>query len=467
MKRNIVRLGCVLLGGFLALAVHLGYLQAVQGRSLTAHPYNRRLAAYEQEVLRGSIVDRQGRVLARTERPGRRIYPDGYNVAPVVGYLSPRYGRTGLEAGMDYYLLGLNPELKLQNMVRRLKGEVQRGNTVKLTLDAELQAYAMRLLSGRRGAAVLLDPRTGEVLALASQPSFDPGTVDDRWADLSTDPAAPLVNRAVDGAYPPGSIMKLITAAAALAAGKVVPGEVFSCPGYITVDGFTLRDTAAHGKVNLVRALALSCNTTFAHLGLRVGAADLVRTAQAFGFDRGSGFELPERGATMAAPEEMTRAELAASSIGQGRVLVSPLRMALVAAAIANQGVIMQPHLVAAVEDPEGRAVLVSSPRVWLTATTPQTASVIREGMVAAVREGTAREAALSGVTVAGKTGSAETTHGPPHAWFVGFAPAEAPRVVVAVIVENAGAGGAVAAPLGRQLLKKALARDGLEEHGR
>ena len=447
--------------------MHLGYLQVVQGRVLAAHPYNRRLIAYEQEVLRGTITDRRGEVLARTEGPGNRVYPQGYDAAPVVGYLSRRYGRTGCEAAMDYYLLGLNPELRLQNMLRRLKGEVPRGNDVRLTLDAELQAHAMNLLRGRRGAAVVLDPRTGEVLAMASQPSFDPAAVDDRWPELSTDPAAPLVNRATDGAYPPGSLMKLITAAAALETGKLAQGEVFSCAGHIVVDGFDLRDTAAHGRVDLVRALAVSCNTTFAELGLRVGPEDLFRAAQAFGFGRASGLELPERGASLPAPEGMARPEVAATAIGQGRTLVSPLRMALVAAAFACDGVIMQPHLVVAVTDPEGRPVFTSVPRVWLTATTPQVAAAVRNGMVAAVRVGTARQAALPGVTVAGKTGSAQNPQGAPHAWFVGFAPAEAPRVVVAVIVENGGAGGTVAAPLGRELLKQALARSGLEDHDR
>lgn len=439
----------------------------VQGRVLAAHPYNRRLIAYEQEVLRGTITDRRGEVLARTEGPGKRVYPQGYAAAPVVGYLSRRYGRTGCEAAMDYYLLGLNPELRLQNMLRRLKGEVPRGNDVRLTLDAELQAHAMNLLRGRRGAAVVLDPRTGEVLAMASQPSFDPAAVDERWPELSADPAAPLVNRVTDGAYPPGSLMKLITAAAALETGKLAQDEVFSCAGHIVVDGFDLHDTAAHGRVDLGRALAVSCNTTFAELGLRVGPEGLFRAAQAFGFGRASGLELPERGASLPAPEGMARPEVAATAIGQGRTLVSPLRMALVAAAFARDGVIMQPHLLVAVTDPEGRSVFTSVPRVWLTATTPQVAAAVRNGMVAAVRGGTARQAALPGVTVAGKTGSAQNPQGAPHAWFVGFAPAEAPRVVVAVIVENGGAGGTVAAPLGRELLKQALARSGLEDHDR
>ncbi|MBC7105417.1 MAG: cell division protein FtsI [Firmicutes bacterium] len=368
---------------------------------------------------------------------------------------------------MDYYLLGLNPELRLQNMLKRLRGEVPRGNDVRLALDAELQAYAMDLLDGRRGAAVVLDPRTGEVLAMASQPSFEPAAVDEYWTELSTDRDAPLVNRATDGAYPPGSLMKIVTAAAALEGGKVAREEVFSCPGRIVVDGFELRDTAAHGRVDLVRALAVSCNTTFAELGLRVGADGLFRAAQAFGFGRASGLELPERGASLPEPGEMTRPEVAATAIGQGRALVSPLRMALAAAAVANGGVIMQPRLVLAVTDPEGRTVFASAPRAWLTATTPQAAETIRDGMVAAVRAGTAKQAALPGVTVAGKTGSAQNPQGAPHAWFVGFAPAEAPRAVVAVIVENGGAGGTVAAPLGRELLKRALERGGLEDHAR
>lgn len=462
MKNNILKLGYLLLGLFVVLVIYLSYLQVFRGPALAANPYNRRFQEIESQVRRGTIYDAKGTALARTDfsnGKGRRVYPGGADTAHQVGYISERYGRTGLESAYDRYLLGMEGADRIKNLINRLLGKEQVGGDVTLTIDSSLQGLAMDLLGDRRGAVVLLDTRTGAVRVMASSPSYDPNHLEETWPQLVKDEASPLLNRAAQGAYPPGSTFKVVTAAGALAANPGLAGKTFNCPGYLMVDGFKLTDLAAHGEVNLRKALAVSCNTTFAQLGLGLGADGFYRTVKAFGLDQDPDPGIPARPGTLAPPGKMTPAELAGSAIGQGEVLVSPLQMALVAAAVANGGVIMHPYLVETVRDSLGQTVEQAVHRPWLTATTPEIAGIIKDGMVDAVQYGTARAAAVSGMQVAGKTGSAQNPQGQTHAWFIGFAPAERPRLAVAVILENAGSGGSAAAPIAGKLLASAAAR--------
>lgn len=465
MKQNIQRLGYVVLGCFVVVSLYLGYVSVFWGPRLNAHPYNRRLIALEAHIQRGSIYDRQGVILAQSKE-GRRYYPLGELAAHPVGFVSALYGKTGLEAALDAYLLGQAPGDRVRMFWDRLRGRVPVGNDVVLTLDARLQRLAMQLLAGRRGAAVVLNPRTGAILAMASSPGFDPNRIEENYQAVQREKEAPLFNRATQSAYPPGSTFKVVTAAAALAAERGTAKRVFDCQGSITVDGFVLRDTVAHGRVSFERALVESCNSTFALLGLELGAQRLYRAARSFGFEQNPWENTatpfwPYRPGSLTPPEKMSRPLLASSAIGQGEVLANPLQMALVAAAIANGGVIMRPYFVERVLGPSGRVLYRSEPRTWVKATDGEVAEIIKKAMVAAVREGTGREASLPGVNVAGKTGSAQNPHGDAHAWFIGFAPAEAPRVAVAVIIENGGSGGIVAAPVARELLALALSLSG------
>ncbi|RJQ24909.1 MAG: cell division protein FtsI [Peptococcaceae bacterium] len=458
MKQSILKIWYLLLGCFLALVFYLSYLQIGWGPALAAHQRNPRLAEYEAKIKRGAIYDLKGVVLAETRFAGdKRIYPRGADFAPVVGFVSDRYGRTGLESAYDRYLLGKDDLGRFKHFFDRLLDQEEVGNDLTLTIDADLQKAAFAMLDGYRGAIVVLDSRSGAVRALASAPSFDPNRLDDNWPRLLEDEAKPLLNRAVQGAYPPGSTFKLVTAAGALVNLPGVAERTFNCPGYLVVEGYKLNDTAVHGAVYFTEALAVSCNTTFAALGLELGAANFYQTARSFGLGREPPLELAVRTSTLAGPDRLTGTELASSAIGQGEVLVTPFQMALVTAAIANNGIIMRPYLVSKVESASGELLQQAAPQPWLTATTPPAAGVIREGMRAAVQYGTARAAAVPGITVAGKTGSAQNPHGKTHAWFVGFAPAQEPQLVVAVVLENAGAGGTVAAPLAGRLLKRAL----------
>ena len=463
MKHNILKLGIMMLGLFVVLVVYLSYLQVVKGPALAASPYNRRFQEYESQVRRGTIYDVKGVALARTEfsggKKGSRVYPRGADMAHLVGYISDRYGRAGLESAFDGNLLGMEGADKIKNLINKLLGKDQAGGDIALTVDSSLQKLAMDLLGSRRGAVVLLDPRTGAVRVMASSPSYDPNHLDENWSRLVKDEASPLMNRAAQGAYPPGSTFKVVTAAGALAANPDLASKTFDCQGYLMVDGYKLTDLAVHGEVNLTKALAVSCNTTFAQLGLNLGADGFYRTVKAFGLEQDPALEIPVRPGTMAPPGKMIPTELASSAIGQGKVLVSPLHMALVAAAIANKGVMMRPYLVETVKDSLGETTQRAAAHPWLNAITPEISGVIREGMVDAVRYGTARAAAVSGMQVAGKTGSAENARGQTHAWFIGFAPSDQPRLAIAVILENAGMGGSVAAPVAGSLLEAAINR--------
>ncbi len=462
MRSNIFRLGVFLLGLLLIFTVYLSYLAIYRGPEFAAHPYNRRWQVQEEKIWRGKIVDAGGTVLAfdqRTSSGKRRVYSLGEATAHILGYCSARYGRAGLEALLDRHLLGMEGADSFRNLIRGILGEEKASGDAVLTIDAKLQQEAMELLAGRRGAAVVLDPRTGAIRAMVSSPSFDPNRLDQIWEGIAYDESSPLLNRATCGAYPPGSAFKVVTAAAALTKDPDLAQRTVDCPGYIEVEGFRLGDLAAHGRVDMIKALAVSCNAYFAGLGLEMGASAFYRAVKNFGLEEDPGIELPVRPATFAPRDKMRGAELAASAIGQGEVLVSPLHMALVAAAIANNGVLMRPYLVEELLDSSGQTVQRAEPRAWKTALSPAAAAVIKEGMVEAVAKGTAGAAGLAGVQVAGKTGSAQNPLGKTHAWFIGFAPVDKPRVVVAVILENAGSGGEVAAPVAGKLFNLAFAR--------
>ncbi|WP_258359462.1 peptidoglycan D,D-transpeptidase FtsI family protein [Moorella sulfitireducens] len=446
---------------FVILTVYLTYIQVVAGEKLYLTSLNPRLRQVEQQVARGTIYDRAGRVLARTMgEPGefRRQYPFGPATAHVVGYVSGRFGSSGLEAGRDGDLLGLTGWQGMVNKSMRLLGQVPRGNNLHLTLDADLQTLAVNLLAGRRGAAVALDPRTGAVLLLASSPSFDPNRLEEEWNRINSPGAAsPLLNRAIQGLYPPGSTMKLITATAALEADPGILQRDFYCPGYLEVQGWKLTCPRPHGHLNFQEAMMYSCNVTFATLALEAGAEKFKETAAMYGFDKPLKFDLPVAGSRL--PDRLDDGSLAEASIGQGAVLATPLEMAAVTAAIAGKGILMQPYLIEKVTAADGRSLWEAVPRPLQVVTSARIAEEIKEAMVATVNGGTATAVNLAGIQVAAKTGSAQNPGGETHAWLVAFAPAQDPRIAVAVVVENAGAGGAVAAPLAREILAAALRR--------
>lgn len=471
MKHNIRNLGYFLLCIFIILILYLTYLVVQQGNTLARHPQNQRLAAKEASIIRGTIYDRNGVKLAYTNWQGdhgQRGYLTEGGISPfahVIGYVSPKYGSYGLEAAYSKELLGLTEEDAIKNLLDKILNRTPRGNDLISTLDINIQRAALGALNGRKGAVVVLNPKTGEVLAMVSSPTFDCNNITktEIWNQLNKDEDnAPLLNRATLGAYAPGSVIKIVTGVGILEKNVIKSSDTIDCPGYIVVNGNRIADNAVHGKVDFIKAIALSCNTYFAQEGRQLGWDGFNEVVNSFGLNQSPDLKIPVRAGTFASKHRQNESQLVESSFGQGDTLISPLHMALACSAIANQGVIMKPYLLKEIRRSDGEAMSVTENSTWLEATNPHVASLVRDGMIAAVDWGTATSAALPGIKVAGKTGTAETKtnqqpNSLPHAWFVGFAPATDPQVVVAVIVEKAGSGSGVAAPIAREVMAVAL----------
>ena len=468
MDKPIRRLFWLFVLLFVALVVQLTYVQVFDASDLKAKPTNTRAVEQEMKVERGVIVSADGVELAVNREEGQyylREYPQRGLTSPWLGYNSLRYGRAGVERVYNEELSGKSGLLGITGYWDELIGKTHRGADLKLTVNVALQRVAAEALGDRKGAVVALDPRTGAVLAMVSYPRYDPnGLIDSNtmgtvWSEINYDPDTPLLNRAVQGRYPPGSVFKTIVAAAALDTGAATPDSRFVDTGSVTAGGFVVDNygDSVYGEHDFTKAFASSINTTFAKLGVELGADVLAKYAADFGFGKDSPW--PLGGATSVFPDagSMDKAHIAQASYGQGQVLASPLQIALAVAAVANQGRIMKPYLVAQVLDYHKKVLDETEPSVWLQPISSRTADTLKDLMVEAVANGTGTRAALSGVQVAGKTGTAEVADGEPHAWFAGFAPAQDPQVVVAVLVENAGAGGSVAAPIARQVISAAL----------
>ena len=437
--------------------LYLAKLSVWDGDALAAHPLNTRSALMEQDIRRGRILDREGRVIAESSADHVRSYPYGRILAPVTGYQTERYGSVGVEQAAGQALSGVTADAAHAGPLRTLL-RADAGYDVRLTVDAELSEAAWNALGTRRGAVIVMDAATGAVRAMVSSPSFDPAAVEKHWDELTAREDSPLLNRAAQGLYPPGSTFKTLIADAALEAGVTNPDEVFTCTGELAIGSdYVLHEShgEVHGKLHLADALRESCNVTFATLALRLGASGLSSAFERFGI----GAELADPELPMAAAHvpEMKRlgdGEIAQTGIGQGALLVTPLQMALVADAFANGGKMMQPYLIAQVLTAQGTPLYEASPTVWRTATTAQRAAVIDGYMADVVAAGTGTAADVAGVRVTGKTGTAENASGTDHAWFIGSAERGGHKIVMAVIVEEGGFGGRAAAGIAHRIIQ-------------
>jgi len=474
MDVAVRRVFLVAVGLFLILIVNLTYLQVAAAPSLEKKPQNRLAVAQELRVRRGRILAWDGSVIAGVRKHSGfyyRTYPSGNLASHVVGYSSAVYGRSGIEESMNRVLSGRAAELGLRSWADQLLGLPRRGADVTLTLVPTVQREAQRQLAGKRGAIVVVNPTSGAVVASASAPSFSAVSLEKDWRKLRTSRGAPLLDRANQALYPPGSAFKVVTAASALDAGVVTPRTRFTDTGTYGVAGGSVVNyhRERFGQLDFTAALTHSVNTVFGRVGVELGREGLVEGMRAFGFWQRPPLELPAgqvatsgryRAATLVEPDgAMDELAVAWAACGQEQVMTSPLQMALVAAAVANDGRLMRPYLVERVTDFRGRVISQAEPRVWVErALTPETAAALNRMMQQVVRAGTGTAAALAGIPVAGKTGTAETGRSTNQAWFIAFAPADAPRVAVAVTIEDTAAtGGEVAAPLAAAVLRVAL----------
>jgi len=488
MQRNLARLELVLLAGFVVVALALGYWQFYRQDELLARPTNPRIAEEARRVVRGKILDRTGKVLAENvpqpDGASERTYPTG-GLAHIVGYHSERYGNSGIEAKYDDYLSGTRSADPVDRTISALLHRPTVGSDVVLTLDARIQQAAVDALGGNPGAVVVLDPVSGAVLAMASAPTFDPGQIDERWNAMVNDPANPLVNRAIQSTYTPGSTFKVITAAAALDLNLVDPGAKFRCVDPIRIDNLQVdcRNHSHLPTVDFREAFAWSCNRTFALTGLELGTerlalADVLRPpfpwqnqlgrsaqrleeyAGRFWIGKSLPFDLPVEPGQVKGGGEWYPSLLAQTAFGQGELAATPLQMALAAAAIANGGAVPAPYVAGEARAAGGATTSLNHPAGTLgQAISAKTAQTINEMMVLSVDTAWAKPAAMAGVKVGGKTGTAEAgaEGSTPHSWFIGYAPAEQPRVAIAVIMEHKGSGTDFATPAAKTIMQRAL----------
>lgn len=442
------------------------YWQVVRGPALGEDERNPRLGL-SAGLARGGIVSADGEVLARSVPMGgglyRREYLGSEGLGAAVGYVSGRYGASGLEAAWDAHLRGTSVESWLARLAGQSWGRSRPGlPELRTTIRSRVQRAAEEAMAGRRGAVVALNPQTGAVLALVSLPGFRPDRVDSEWKSLRTRPDSPLLNRGVAGLYPPGSAFKPVVALAALEAGAVRRNEVFFCRGRRTVRGQTISDLggAVHGRLDLAQAMAVSCNYVFSGLAMRLSPTDFARRTEAWGLWSPAGLRLQEARGHFPALAAGDRSAMAEVGIGQGSLLVTPMALARFAALLATGGRRIEPYLVESLALPGGPEVRLApfrkkSGRV----ADPSMVAEVNRLLTQVVERGTGWRAGVAGAKVAGKTGSAENPHGPAHAWFMGFAPVGEPQVAVAVVLENGGLGGQMAAPVARRVIEAALER--------
>lgn len=474
IRRTAVALGVLIL----ALMINANVLAVIQNDELRARDGNRRQIIDEYDQQRGSILVGRNAVAKSVPTDERlrylRVYSQGQTYAPATGYYSV-YGATGIEKAEDELLAGSDDRLFVDRLTTLFSGQQQQGGTVVLTLDADAQRAAFEGLGGQEGAVVALDPRTGAILALASSPSFDPNllashdptVVSDNYEELRKDPGDPLLNRSIQQVYPPGSLFKVVVSAAALSSGEYTPQTEIPGPAVLdlpetsaTISNFD-DSPCLDGQVTLTEALALSCNTAFAKIGLDLGDDALRDQAEKFGFNER--LDIPLAVTPSIYPSDLNAPQTAQSAIGQYDVRATAMEMAMVGAGVANDGVVMTPYLVAEERAPDLSTLSVTEPEPMSRAVSSEVAGELSDMMVTVVSNGTGGSAAIPGVSVGGKTGTAQDGNRPPHVWFMAFAPAEDPQVAVAVIVENGGrlgeaaTGGAVAGPIARQVMEAVL----------
>jgi penicillin-binding protein A len=490
VNRQITRLavaGVVLMA---ALIVATTYWQAWAAPGLQDRQDNAIERVAQFQIDRGAITNFRGRV-PLAENVQRKVkgntfyfrrYPQGALTAHVVGYATQARSRAGLERSMNAYLTASNSQLAtvLDTALDRLRGGTIHGNDVFLTLNLRAQRAAMAALGNRCGAVVALEPKTGRVLVHAQRPTYDPNLIEENFAAAQRAPgsecrpAAPLLVRSTDGLYVPGSTFKIVTASAAVDSGKYRIDSTFQDPGYCVEYGkrvfnYSYQGTpAGYGTVNLRQAIQYSINSVFCNLGKDLGAGTLIDYAKRFGFYARPPLETPDnerapsglyQGGRLFDPEDDNQVDPGRFAFGQERLLVTPMQMAMVAATIGNDGVLMEPHVVDRVVAPDGTTIRETKPKQVRRVISKASADAVTEGMVAAVAGGTSTAAQLPGIEVAGKTGTAESgQQGVNTVSFVCFAPADDPQVAVAVFVERQrSTGGQTAAPIARHVLEALL----------
>ncbi|MEA2391928.1 MAG: penicillin-binding protein [Solirubrobacteraceae bacterium] len=457
---------------FVALVFATSWTTVFKAKPLRDNALNRRELLEQQRIHRGLIRSADGTLLARSVRGQQgtyhRTYPAGGLFAHAIGYSFTNLGQAGLEKTRNDDLTGQRTELT--SILDQLRGKVRVGDDVATTLDARAQRVAIQALAGRTGSVVALEPATGAIRVMASTPGFDPNEVPRRFKSLNRQTGAPLLNRATQAGYPPGSTFKVVTAAAAVDSGRFTPTSTLSGKSPIKVSGVPLTNfhNEQFGTIDMTTALTHSVNTYWAQIGEQLGKKTMGEYMDRFGFDARPPLDYPAnqrrpsgefKSSRLLSPESRF-VDVGRMAIGQDKLQVTPLQMAMVAATIANGGTLMKPHLASRVIDPDGRTVDTVKPSVQSHVMSGASARAVGEMMSQVVKEGTGTAGALTGIDVAGKTGTAEidVQRNITQPWFIAFAPAKNPRIAIAVTIERStGQGGTVAAPVAKQVMESLL----------
>lgn len=462
---------------FAVLIGNITYIQVIKASEYQDMPSNNHTINKARYIKRGSVITADGLTLAESIQQAdgtyARSYPNGNLAAHVVGYYSQQYGTMGIENTQNDTLTGSKDYSSWQNALNSLAGISEPGNSVQLTIDSRIQRAAEQALAGRVGAIVALDPRSGAVLAWASAPTFDNTNIQAaiEAANASGGADTSMYDRATLALYTPGSTFKVLTLASALENGLATLDTTYDSPGRMEIGGADVVSIGerGHGTISLAKAFALSSNTVFGQVADGLGAEKLVATARAFGYGQQLGLDFTTAASVMPNPEEMTEWELAwagaGQPVGQGHTpgpQATVMQNALMAATIANNGIAMNPYVVSQILAPDGTVLKTTRGRSLGQAVSTGTAEQVKQAMLDVVQSGTGSAAAIAGVKVAGKTGTAETNNANANSTFVGFAPYDTPTVAIAVVIEQNAKGEESAAAVGGQVLRAALATQGL-----
>jgi peptidoglycan glycosyltransferase len=476
VNKPIIRLYGLVVVLFALLVGFTSRWTIFEASSLRQNGLNARSLLEQERIDRGPIVAADGTLLAVSRRRGEgvyeRSYPSGDLFGHAIGYYFTNRGSAGLEKYRNAALTGQRSR-GLQSILDQLQGRKPRGEKIITTLDSAAQRVARSALAGQRGAVVALDPRTGAVRVMASSPGYDPSSVRSTKAFeglLADTQGKPLVDRATQFGYAPGSTFKIVTATAAIDTGAFTPQSTLSGQNEIPISGVKLKNdnNESLGQITLTEALAKSVNTVWAQVAVKLGKATMARYMERFGFDAKPKLDYPademstsgelDKGKIL--PPTSPLVDVGRMGIGQDKLAVVPLQMAEVAAAVANHGTLMTPHLTSRIVNAEGQTTDTIAPHVQSVVMKPSTAAAVTGMMEAVVKEGTGTSAQIPGVQVAGKTGTAETLLGTAinNVWFIAFAPANAPRVAIAVTLQGVpGQGAAFAAPVAKQVMERLL----------
>lgn len=480
MNRPIRRVAILAMALFALLLANGTYIMVFEQSSLNANQLNRRARDEDFAQNRGSIL--AGDTAIAYSKPSgdrfkyQRVYPDGKMYAPITGFFSYDHGTTALENSYNTQLAGTDDSLFVRRMVDLVTNQPPQGASIQTTINPAVQKAAYDALGNQRGAAVAIDPKTGAILAMVSKPSFNPnkiashdvGAANKAYTSLINDRDNPMANRAAREIYPPGSTFKLVTTAAALEKGGLTPDSLVASPNRLLLPGTSTYLSNENGescggaKITMTHALDVSCNTAYAGIGLKLGADALSNQANQFGF---GSRHLSDLGAAASVfPDNINQSQLALCSIGQYDVAASPLQMAMVSAAIANNGVLMDPYVVSEVRSPDLQVLSRTKPQELDRPLSSDNAAKLKQMMVSVVQNGTGTAAQIPGIGVGGKTGTAQSDPTrKPYAWFTALAPADDPQIAVAVFIENADiprediAGGALAGPVAKAMIEAAV----------